>query len=110
MDLRSGRNQELIDREQDSMSDHSVHTQSVTTAHSSPADKAVLLYQHPHDQNPQHQQTIWVRDGRDIGGIPHSDDKKLGCGGLIALCALARQPVSILAMTNGEASHPGDQI
>lgn len=41
---------------------------------------------------------------------PHPDDETLGCGGLIALCARAQHPVSVLAMTNGEASHPGDQI
>jgi len=91
------------------MPDHCVHSQSVTTAHSSPADTAALLYQH--DYNPHHQHTIPVSE---LGAIlvvsPHPDDETLGCGGLIALCARARHAVSILAMTNGEASHPGDQI
>lgn len=39
---------------------------------------------------------------------PHPDDETLGCGGLIARCAMLGYPVVVLAMTNGEASHPGD--
>src|SRR5690554_4503385 len=39
---------------------------------------------------------------------PHPDDETLGCGGLIARCAQLNIPVTVLAMTNGEASHPGD--
>lgn len=39
---------------------------------------------------------------------PHPDDETLGCGGLIARCAELGCSVTVLAMTNGEASHPGD--
>lgn len=39
---------------------------------------------------------------------PHPDDETLGCGGLIARCAQLGVPVTVLAMTCGEASHPGD--
>jgi LmbE family N-acetylglucosaminyl deacetylase len=94
------------------MPDHSVHTQPGTTAHSSPTYKTVLLCQHPiqHDQNSQYHHAIPVSElGAILVASPHPDDETLGCGGLIALCARARHPVSILAMTNGEASHPGDQ-
>lgn len=41
---------------------------------------------------------------------PHPDDETLGCGGLIAHCAMLACPVTVLAMTNGEASHPGDAM
>ncbi|MEX0604399.1 MAG: PIG-L family deacetylase [Marinobacter sp.] len=40
---------------------------------------------------------------------PHPDDETLGCGGLIARCAEITCPVSVLSMTNGEGSHPGDK-
>lgn len=40
---------------------------------------------------------------------PHPDDETLGCGGLIIHCARLARPVTILAMTNGEASHPGNR-
>lgn len=36
---------------------------------------------------------------------PHPDDETLGCGGLLASCADYGIPVSIVALTNGEASH-----
>ncbi len=39
---------------------------------------------------------------------PHPDDETLGCGGLIARCARLACPVTVLALTNGEASHPAD--
>ena len=39
---------------------------------------------------------------------PHPDDETLGCGGLIARCASLDCTVTTMAMTNGEASHPGD--
>lgn len=49
----------------------------------------------------------------DLGGVliasPHPDDESLGCGGLIARCASLHIPVSVLALTNGDASHPGDK-
>lgn len=40
---------------------------------------------------------------------PHPDDETLGCGGLIARCATQGCSITVLAMTNGEASHPGDR-
>ena len=40
---------------------------------------------------------------------PHPDDETLGCGGLIIRCAELGCSVTILAMTKGEASHPGDR-
>ncbi|PFG09651.1 MULTISPECIES: PIG-L deacetylase family protein [unclassified Marinobacter] len=99
------------------MPDYSVHTQSAATGHSSPAAEAVLRYQQQqqhqqqHDHNCQHQHAIPVSGmGAILVVSPHPDDETLGCGGLIALCARAQHPVSVLAMTNGEASHPGDQI
>lgn len=39
---------------------------------------------------------------------PHPDDETLGCGGLIARCAELACSITVLAMTNGDASHPGD--
>lgn len=48
----------------------------------------------------------------DLGPIliasPHPDDETLGCGGLISRCAALGVPVTVLSITNGEASHPGD--
>lgn len=38
---------------------------------------------------------------------PHPDDETLGCGGLMALCGQWGVPVTVLAMTDGDASHPG---
>lgn len=38
---------------------------------------------------------------------PHPDDETLGCGGLMALCARLHVPVTVIAMTDGEGSHPG---
>lgn len=40
---------------------------------------------------------------------PHPDDETLGCGGLIARCAAQGCSITVLAITNGEASHPGDR-
>lgn len=49
----------------------------------------------------------------DLGPVlvasPHPDDETLGCGGLIARCADLSIPVTVLAMTSGDASHPGDR-
>ena len=39
---------------------------------------------------------------------PHPDDETLGCGGLIARCAALGCPMTVLTLTSGEASHPGD--
>lgn len=38
---------------------------------------------------------------------PHPDDEILGCGGLIAARARAGQPVEVIFLTDGEASHRG---
>lgn len=38
---------------------------------------------------------------------PHPDDEVLGCGGLLQLACDAGRAVSIIAVTDGEASHPG---
>lgn len=39
---------------------------------------------------------------------PHPDDETLGCGGLVAHCSSAGNAITVLAMTSGGASHPGD--
>ena len=38
---------------------------------------------------------------------PHPDDEVLGVGGLLATLAAAGVPVDLLAVTDGDASHPG---
>lgn len=38
---------------------------------------------------------------------PHPDDEVLGVGGLMALAAASGIPVSVVAVTDGGASHPG---
>ena len=38
---------------------------------------------------------------------PHPDDEVLACGGLLQQLAERRIPVAIVAVTDGEASHPG---
>lgn len=76
--------------------------QHITTQNSSPDAKIVLINKYQH--------TISIAEmGAILVVAPHPDDETLGCGGLIAMCARVQQPVFILAMTNGEASHPGDQ-
>jgi LmbE family N-acetylglucosaminyl deacetylase/protein-L-isoaspartate O-methyltransferase len=51
---------------------------------------------------------------RDLGKVmivaPHPDDESLGCGGLIAQLRAQNAEVSILFMTNGEASHPNSIV
>ncbi len=37
---------------------------------------------------------------------PHPDDETLGCGGLLARCAAQNVQVQVVALTDGEASHP----
>lgn len=63
----------------------------------------------------------WVTDERmlglprlDLSGITslivvaaHPDDESLGAGGLIADCATAGIPTTVLVVTDGGASHPG---
>jgi LmbE family N-acetylglucosaminyl deacetylase len=39
---------------------------------------------------------------------PHPDDETLGAGGLIFSWAKMGQPVSVVSVTDGEASHPGN--
>ena len=41
---------------------------------------------------------------------PHPDDEVLGVGGLIALLAASGSRVEVVAVTDGEASHPGGSI
>lgn len=45
-----------------------------------------------------------------VVAAPHPDDEVLGVGGLIALLAAAGTRVDILAVTDGEASHPGGSV
>ena len=45
--------------------------------------------------------------GRTVVIAPHPDDDTLGCGGAIALMAERGQPVSVLFVSDGAASHPG---
>lgn len=40
---------------------------------------------------------------------PHPDDEVLGVGGTLALLVAAGTPVRVLAVTDGEASHPASQ-
>ncbi len=41
---------------------------------------------------------------------PHPDDEVLGVGGLLAVLAAAGTQVDLLAVTDGEASHPGGSV
>lgn len=41
---------------------------------------------------------------------PHPDDEVLAVGGLLALLAAAGTQVDVLAVTDGEASHPGGSV
>ena len=103
MNLRLSRN--LIVQSaggQNLMLNQLVCTQNITISDFSPDTEAAFVNKHQH--------TISISElGAILVVAPHPDDETLGCGGLIAMCANAQQPVSILAMTNGEASHPGDQ-
>lgn len=40
---------------------------------------------------------------------PHPDDETFGCGALLARLARAGVPVGVIALTDGDASHPGSQ-
>ena len=40
---------------------------------------------------------------------PHPDDETLGCGGLIAHAVRNGTGVAVIALTDGDASHPGSQ-
>jgi LmbE family N-acetylglucosaminyl deacetylase len=41
---------------------------------------------------------------------PHPDDEILGSGGLLAACARAGRTLQIVAVTDGQASHPGSTL
>ncbi len=41
---------------------------------------------------------------------PHPDDEVLGAGGLMALCSAGGARVDVVAVTDGEASHPGGSV
>ena len=61
------------------------------------------LHQLPHtkllDLVPQAARTVVIS--------PHPDDEILATGGLLAMLALQRQRVCVVAVTDGDASHPG---
>lgn len=40
---------------------------------------------------------------------PHPDDEVLGCGGLLQLLSRAGNPLLLISVTDGDASHPGSQ-
>ena len=44
--------------------------------------------------------------GRAVVLAPHPDDEVLGCGGALAALAAAGRPIVVVAVTDGEASHP----
>ncbi|WP_418320693.1 PIG-L deacetylase family protein [Piscinibacter sakaiensis] len=47
---------------------------------------------------------------RAIVVAPHPDDEVLAFGGLLAMLAARGSPISIIAVTDGDASHPGSPI
>lgn len=51
-----------------------------------------------------------VPDGRVVVVAAHPDDEVLGFGGTIALLAAAGRDVTVVAVTDGEASHPDSQV
>lgn len=57
--------------------------------------------------------TRWVpqrpASGRTVVVAPHPDDEILGPGGTLALMAAAGTDITVVAVTDGEASHPGRQ-
>lgn len=46
-------------------------------------------------------------DGKVVLVVPHPDDEVLGVGGILLALARRRVPVLLLAVTDGEKSHPG---
>jgi LmbE family N-acetylglucosaminyl deacetylase len=49
-----------------------------------------------------------VAAARAIVVTPHPDDETLACGGLIADLRIAAVPVTVVAVTDGEGSHPSE--
>ncbi len=49
-------------------------------------------------------------DKRVVVVAPHPDDEVLGCGGLLALLVEHAHDVVLIAVTDGEASHPGSAL
>ncbi|HEY1459764.1 MAG TPA: PIG-L family deacetylase [Casimicrobiaceae bacterium] len=49
-------------------------------------------------------------DSRVVVVAPHPDDELLGIGGILANAVAAHRPLSIIAVTDGTASHPGSRI
>ncbi len=47
-----------------------------------------------------------ARGQRIVVVAPHPDDETLGCGLLIARAARAGVPLAVVALTDGQASHP----
>ena len=57
-----------------------------------------------------HAQILRLAGARRIVVIaPHPDDETLGCGGLIAHAVRNGAGVAVIALTDGDASHPGSQ-
>lgn len=60
---------------------------------------------------PNHLAEACTLDLESLGRVcilaPHPDDETLGCGGLIALLAGRAQPILVVGITDGAASHPG---
>ncbi|WP_419814427.1 PIG-L deacetylase family protein [Glacieibacterium sp.] len=50
-----------------------------------------------------------ARGRRIVVTAPHPDDETLGCGLLIARAARAGVPLAVVALTDGQASHPGSR-
>ena len=50
---------------------------------------------------------IAPRGARVVVVAPHPDDEVLGCGGALALLARAGREITVLGVTDGEASHAG---
>ena len=50
-----------------------------------------------------------MRGGRLVVVAPHPDDETLGCGSLIARAVNRSIGVAVIALTDGDASHPGSQ-
>jgi len=47
-----------------------------------------------------------AKGGRPVVIAPHPDDETLGCGALIANAVRRGVPIGVIALTDGDASHP----